>query len=55
VPYEISDLYVSRAKALGDDATSIPLKGAGHFEVIDPMSKECPVVREKILEQIAAS
>jgi acetyl esterase/lipase len=52
VPYEISDLYVARAKALGDDAELVPLKGTGHFEVIDPMSKEWPVVRERILGAI---
>ena len=54
VPYEISDLYVSRAKALGDDAELVTLKGTGHFEVIDPMSKEWPVVRERILGVIPA-
>ena len=49
VPYAISDLYVERARALGDDAELVTLKGAGHFEVIDPMSKEWPVVRDTIL------
>jgi acetyl esterase/lipase len=49
VPHEISQFYVERARSLGDDATLITLKGAGHFEVIDPGSKEHPQVRDSIL------
>jgi acetyl esterase/lipase len=49
VPYEISQFYAERAKSLGDDATLVTLKGAGHFEVIDPGSKEYAQVRDAIL------
>ena len=40
---------MERAQSLGDDATLITLKNAGHFEVIDPGSKEHPQVRSAIL------
>lgn len=54
VPYELGDLYVARAKSLGDDVEMIALKGTGHFEVIDPLSKEWPTVRDTILGVIPA-
>lgn len=49
VPHEISALYVERAKELGDDAELVTLKGTGHFELIDPLSREWPKVRDTIL------
>lgn len=49
VPYEIANLYVQRGKSLGDDVELITLKGVGHFEVIDPWSKEWLIVRDTIL------
>jgi acetyl esterase/lipase len=52
VPYEIANLYVARAKSLGDDIELITLKGTGHFEVIDPTSKEWPTVRDTILNAL---
>jgi acetyl esterase/lipase len=38
VPVEMSLDYVRRARAAGDDAECLALPGAGHFEVIDPLS-----------------
>lgn len=52
VPYEISSLYVERAKSLSDDVELITLKGMGHFEVIDPASDAFPVVRDTILSMM---
>lgn len=52
VPYEIANLYVQRGKHLGDDVELITLKGTGHFEVIDPMSKEYPIVRDTIINAL---
>ncbi len=49
VPSKISKAYVERAQALGDDATLVTLKGAGHFEVIDPQSNEWPLVQKTVL------
>jgi acetyl esterase/lipase len=37
VPYELSERY---AAAAGDEAELITLDGAGHFELIDPLSRE---------------
>lgn len=50
VPYEISQFYTERAQSLGDDATLVSLKGTGHFELIDPGSKEHSRVRDVILD-----
>ncbi len=36
VPLEISERYVSAARARGDEARLIPIPGAGHYELIDP-------------------
>ena len=55
VPYQLSQFYVERAQSLGDDATLITLKGAGHFEVIDPGSKEHSRVREAILQNLGTA
>jgi acetyl esterase/lipase len=38
VPYAMSERYV---EAAGDEAELISLKGAGHFEPIDPQAREC--------------
>ncbi len=44
VPYEISEHYYENAVAAGDKVELVTLEGAGHFEVIDPGSKEWPSV-----------
>jgi pimeloyl-ACP methyl ester carboxylesterase len=36
VPVSMSEAYVTRAVAAGDDATLVVLPGVGHFELIDP-------------------
>ena len=55
VPYQMSQFYVERAQSLGDDATLVTLKGAGHFEVIDPGSKEHPKVRDAIVQSLGTA
>ncbi len=40
VPFQISQHYLEKAQALGDAVKLITLPGAGHFEVIDPLSAE---------------
>ncbi|HYR44395.1 MAG TPA: alpha/beta hydrolase, partial [Terriglobia bacterium] len=49
VPFEISEGYVSAATARGDAADLITLQGAGHFELVDPRSKEFGRVREAVM------
>jgi acetyl esterase/lipase len=47
VPHEMSVGYAERARAAGDDrAECTLLPGAGHFDVIDPLSAIWPVVAE---------
>ena len=48
VPYEIAVRYHEAARAKGDDATLITLDGAGHFEMVDPRTREWGVVLEAI-------
>ena len=49
VPYEISRRYVQAAKIPGDDVELITLENAGHFELVDPRTKEFGLVRETAL------
>jgi len=49
VPFEISEGYVSAATARGDAADLITLQGAGHFELVDPRSKEFGRVCEAVM------
>jgi acetyl esterase/lipase len=45
VPCAMSRDYVAQACAAGDDATLDELPGAGHFDVIDPLSAAWPRVQ----------
>jgi acetyl esterase/lipase len=44
VPFELSEMYVEAATAVGDEATLLTLPGSGHFEVIDPLAQEWPEI-----------
>jgi acetyl esterase/lipase len=44
VPFAMSETYVAAAQAAGDAATLLALPGAGHFEVIDPLAAEWPMI-----------
>ena len=55
VPIEISRSYESAARARGDDARLVELPGAGHFELIDPRSKEWAVVEEAVVTLLRRS
>jgi len=50
VPASMSRDYLGRARAAGDDATLDELPGAGHFEVIDPLSSWWPRVQAAFTE-----
>lgn len=52
VPYEISERYARTAKSRGDDAELIAFEGAGHFEVVDPRTKEFERIREIIVSML---
>jgi acetyl esterase/lipase len=52
VPIEISQRYQSAAAAAGDDARLIAPPDAGHFELIDPRSKDWRVVEAAVLELV---
>lgn len=49
VPYELSRRYADAARAAGDPVELLTLPGAGHFEVVDPRSREWPAVMDTIL------
>jgi acetyl esterase/lipase len=50
VPYEISKRYVHAAQLAGDDAELITLINVGHFELVDPRTKEFTLVRQSALQ-----
>jgi hypothetical protein len=45
----MSETYHAAALAAGDTSHLLLLPGAGHFEVIDPRSREWSQVRQTIL------
>ncbi len=44
VPVSMSEDFCARGREQGDDVRCVTLPGAGHFEVIDPRSREWPHV-----------
>jgi len=46
VPFEMSEQFAKASK----NARLIPVKGAGHFELVDPRSREWPAVQKAIVE-----
>jgi acetyl esterase/lipase len=55
VPDVISKIYADRARELGNDPKYISLKNVGHFELIDPQSKECKIVIDEVRGLLAPS
>lgn len=53
VPFEVSQRYVSAARAHGDPASLITLPGVGHFELIDPSSAVWRDVAETVQQALA--
>jgi acetyl esterase/lipase len=49
VPIEISEHYVDTAQTRGDNAELITFENSGHFELVDPGTKEFAVVLEAAL------
>lgn len=49
VPLSLSENYYRRAKEQGDDVSFTVLPGAGHFEVVDPQSREWRQILKVIL------
>ncbi len=49
VPYTLSQEYFEKAELLGDPVKLVSLEGVGHFEVIDPKSKEWAIIVENAL------
>jgi acetyl esterase/lipase len=52
VPASMSHDYLGRASAAGDDVALDELPGAGHFEVIDPLSSWWPRVQAAFTELV---
>jgi acetyl esterase/lipase len=53
VPIEISNGYQKAANRARDNARLVVLPGAGHFAVIDPRSKDWPVVEKNTRDLLA--
>lgn len=54
VPPEFSRDYVAQKKKNGESAELIPIRGAGHFELIDPASVAFKQVKTTVLAAVAA-
>jgi acetyl esterase/lipase len=52
MPGRARDAYVAAARTAGDRAESIVVPGAGHFEVIAPVSTAWPTVRDTVLQLV---
>ncbi len=52
VPSQQSTDYASAASSAGDDARCVLLPGAGHFDVIDPLSAVWPTVLAEFMSVI---
>ena len=50
VPFELSERFVKAST----NARLVTLRGAGHFDLIDPRAKEWPIVLENIVTPIAS-
>lgn len=55
VPLEISQRYAAAACERGDAAELITFPGAGHFELVDPRSREWPAIQEAMLALVQQS
>jgi len=53
VPVEQSSRFAVEAVRKGDDARSLPIDGAGHFDVVAPFSPAWAVVERTIMEMVA--
>lgn len=54
VPIEISNGYQKAANRARDNARLVVLPGAGHFAVIDPRSREWPVVEKNAIDLLGS-
>jgi acetyl esterase/lipase len=50
VPFEISERYAEAARAAGDPVTLLAFPGTGHFELVDPTSKEWSAMLVAVLQ-----
>ena len=55
VPYEIATRYFEAAQSRGDRVSLLSLPGAGHFECVDPNTREWSTVKEAIARAIAST
>jgi acetyl esterase/lipase len=53
VPIGVARSYVAAAQAAGDDARLVELAGAGHFEIVDPRTREWGLVARAVTELLA--
>jgi dipeptidyl aminopeptidase/acylaminoacyl peptidase len=54
VPFDLSERYVERARAAGDDAELVAFDAIGHFEPIDPQTTVFGRVVELIVAELRA-
>jgi acetyl esterase/lipase len=50
IHWEPNEAFAEQAREAGDDVELLPLPGAGHFELVDPLAPEWVVIRAKLQE-----
>ena len=48
IHWEPNEVFAARAREAGDDVELLPLPGAGHFELVDPLAQEWALIRDKL-------
>ena len=48
IHWEPNEVFAARAREAGDDVELLPLPGAGHFELVDPVAPEWALIRDKL-------
>jgi acetyl esterase/lipase len=54
VPYEIATRYHAHARSRGDPVSLVSLPGAGHFECVDPRTREWTAVQTAVARAISS-
>jgi acetyl esterase/lipase len=48
VHWQPNEAFAAAAREAGDDVTLLPLEGAGHFELVDPLAPEWAIIRSTL-------
>jgi acetyl esterase/lipase len=52
VPYSVGSSYTERAQAAGDNVELVTLPGTGHFEIVDPRTRQWAQIEALVLREL---